>query len=104
MAKIAKAMEADMQRLNAAKAWSELSGGLGEAEDLITCLWCGSSTPHETAVGACCWEEWKRQVDDLAMMTRRFVHAIRKVDPDNKMARQAMDYLKRKNLQGSVLR
>jgi len=34
MAKIAKAMEADMQRLNAAKAGSGLSGGLGRAMDL----------------------------------------------------------------------
>ena len=26
-------------------------------DELITCLWCGGSTPHETAVGECCWHE-----------------------------------------------
>jgi len=83
---------------------SELSGGLSADEDLITCLWCGSSTPHETAVGACCWEEWKRQMDELATLVRMLVHQIRKTNPDNKTAAKAVDYLKRTNLQGSILR
>jgi hypothetical protein len=52
----------------------------------------------------CGLDDLYRLVDDLAMVIRRFVHAIRKNDPDNEMAQQAMDYLKRKNLQGSILR
>lgn len=39
---------------------SDSNEGLGD-DDLITCLWCQCSTPHETAVGACCWEEWQRE-------------------------------------------
>lgn len=83
---------------------SELSAGLGEDENLVECLWCGGSTPLETAVGACCWEDWKRQMDELAALIRMLVHQIRKTNPDNKTAANAVDYLKRKNLRGSILR
>lgn len=33
--------------------------------DLVECLWCGGSTALNTAVGACCWEGWKREIDTL---------------------------------------
>ena len=75
-----------------------------EEPELCTCLWCQGSTPLETVVGECCWSEWKHQISDLSMLVKRFAHAIRRVDPDNEMAKQAADYLKRHNLQGSILR
>ena len=43
-------------------------------------------------------------VDDLSMLVRQLVHALRKASPDNALAERAMDYLKRKGLQGSPLR
>lgn len=44
------------------------------------------------------------QVGDLAMLIRMLVHSVHKANPDNETARKAMDYLKRHNLQGSILR
>lgn len=44
------------------------------------------------------------KLDELAMLTRMVVHAFRKVAPDNKTAAKAVDYLKRKGLQGNPLR
>lgn len=43
-------------------------------------------------------------VDDLAMLVRRLVHALHKSKPDSTLAKQAVDYLRRKGLQGSPLR
>jgi hypothetical protein len=43
-------------------------------------------------------------MDDLSMLIRQLVHALRKAAPDNALAERAMDYLKRKGLQGSPLR
>jgi hypothetical protein len=47
---------------------------------------------------------YKRQVDDLAMLVRGLVHDLQKLNPDSSRAKKAMDYLKRKNLTGSILR
>jgi len=44
------------------------------------------------------------QVNDLAMLTRRLVYALRKANPGHALSNQAMDYLTRHNLQGSPLR
>lgn len=44
------------------------------------------------------------KLDELAMLTRMVVHAFSKVAPDNKTAAKAVDYLKRKGLQGNPLR
>lgn len=46
----------------------------------------------------------RANVDELAMLTRMLVHSVRKANPDNETARQAMGYLQRHNLQGSILR
>jgi hypothetical protein len=43
-------------------------------------------------------------MDDLSMLIRQLVHALRKASPDNALAERATDYLKRKGLQGSPLR
>jgi len=85
-------------------AGSECSAGLGEDEELVECLWCGGSTPLQTAVGACCWEEWKQEIGDLSMMVRKLASSLRKAAPNNDLPDRAIDYLKRKNLQGSILR
>jgi hypothetical protein len=51
--------------------------------------------------------EYKRQRDDLAALSRRFIHRITSSDrfkDAHKMAELAMEYLEREGLQGSVLR
>lgn len=44
------------------------------------------------------------KVANLAMLVARLVHQVRRHDPDNATAVQAMDYMRRCDLQGSVLR
>ncbi len=51
-----------------------------ENDDLITCLWCQQSTPHETAVGACCWEGWKHEIDALRAELTRLREENRDID------------------------
>lgn len=48
--------------------------------------------------------EDSRRVDELSMLIRQLVHALRKAAPDNDLAGRAGDYLKRAGLQGSPLR
>ncbi|WP_147479753.1 hypothetical protein [Pseudomonas syringae group genomosp. 3] len=43
-------------------------------------------------------------VDDLSALVRQLVQHLRKAAPDNDLPEKAMDYLKRKGLQGSPLR
>jgi len=43
-------------------------------------------------------------VDDLSALVRQLVHRLRKAAPDSDLPEKAMDYLKRKSLQGSPLR
>lgn len=43
-------------------------------------------------------------VDELATLIRMLVHALRKAAPGNALAERAMDYLKRHDLTGNVLR
>ncbi|MCO7556144.1 hypothetical protein [Metapseudomonas otitidis] len=43
-------------------------------------------------------------VDDLACLVRRLVHQLRKAAPAHDLPEKAMDYLKRKGLQGSPYR
>lgn len=43
-------------------------------------------------------------VDDLSALVRQLVQHLRKAAPDNDLAGKALDYLKRKGLQGSPLR
>lgn len=45
-----------------------------------------------------------KTVDELAMMVRLLVHALRKAAPANPLSVRAMDYLERHGLQGSILR
>ena len=37
-------------------------------------------------------------VDDLSMLVRRLAHSLKKANPDNELASQALDYLRRKGL------
>jgi hypothetical protein len=43
-------------------------------------------------------------VDDLSALVRQLVHRLKKSSPDNDLPEKALDYLKRKGLQGSPLR
>lgn len=43
-------------------------------------------------------------IADLAMLVGRLVHQLGKHEPDNPVLQKAMDYLRRKDLAGSVLR
>ena len=48
--------------------------------------------------------EKKRVTDDLAALVRQLVRSLRKADPQHALPDKAIDYLKRKGLQGSPLR
>lgn len=56
--------------------------------------------------------DWNRRVapaddqvvDDLSMLVRRLVRALKKASPNSDLPAQSMDYLRRKGLAGNVLR
>jgi hypothetical protein len=45
-----------------------------------------------------------KKVDELSMIVRQLVHALRRAAPSNALTSRAVDYLKRNGLQGSPLR
>ena len=50
------------------------------------------------------YAELERVTDDLAALVRQLVRSLRKAAPQHALPDKAMDYLKRKGLQGSPLR
>lgn len=50
------------------------------------------------------YKELGKVVNDLAMLVKRLASHLKKVEPNNKLQQQAMDYLKINNLTGSELR
>lgn len=46
----------------------------------------------------------ERDADDLVALVQRLARALRKAKPDSDLPEKALDYLRRKNLQGSPLR
>lgn len=48
--------------------------------------------------------ELEREADDLVALVQRLARDLRKAAPDNGLPEKAMDYLRRKGLQGSPLR
>lgn len=50
------------------------------------------------------YAELEREADDLAALVARLAHALRKAAPGNDLPEKAMDYLRRKGLQGSPMR
>lgn len=50
------------------------------------------------------YAELERVTDDLAALVRQLVRTLRKAAPDNDLADKALDYLRRKGLQGTPLR
>ena len=50
------------------------------------------------------YAELERVTDDLAALARQLVRSLRKADPQHALPDKAIDYLKRKGLQGSPLR
>lgn len=78
-------------------------GNVAEHKDSITpwvlCSKCGSQdTRRVKAV------EDPPTIADLGMLLARLVQQVRKHDPQNDVADKAMDYLRRKDLAGSILR
>jgi hypothetical protein len=49
-------------------------------------------------------EAEKAKVGELALLVRRLVRSLRIYASDSELAEQAADYLRRNNLQGSILR
>lgn len=49
-------------------------------------------------------EALKHEVDDLSALVRRLAHSLDKPSGNTLLARQAMDYLRRHDLQGSPMR
>ncbi len=60
---------------------------------------------HEVCDGTC-FEAVKaeKERDELAMLVRKLATSLRKAAPDHSLPARAIDYLKRHNLQGSILR
>lgn len=50
------------------------------------------------------YAELERVTDDLAALVRQLVRSLRKAAPQHALPDKALDYLKRKGLQGSPLR
>lgn len=50
------------------------------------------------------YAELERVTDDLATLVRQLVRQLRKAAPQHALPDKALDYLKRKGLQGSPLR
>lgn len=66
-----------------------------EDEDLITCLWCQQSTPHETAMGACCWEKYLEEHGRYRKALRKLACLGNGDRPGNSIGNQiAIDALK----------
>lgn len=49
-------------------------------------------------------EKDAQTVDDLAMLTRKLIVALRKAAPNDVLPERAVDFLQRRGLQGSILR
>lgn len=73
-------------------------------QHLRSVAWQASRTQPDTAVKDKCIAELELAVDDLAALVQRLVRAIHTANPSNTFADKAMDYLKRKGLQGNPLR
>lgn len=72
------------------------SVSIGEAPVLNGTL--ASQPPFQTEAGAV------RQLEEIALLVRVLVRALRRVDPSNEHAVKALGYLKRHGLQGNPLR
>ena len=46
----------------------------------------------------------EKAMDEMAMMIRKLVRALRKAAPEHDLPQKTLDYLKRKGLQGRVFR
>ena len=65
----------------------------------VLCRKCGSQDTRRTQS-----PEGPSTIADLVMLVARLIHQVRKHEPDNDVAEKAMDYLRRKDLVGAVLR
>ena len=65
--------------------------------------------PYDTECGSCeraqqDYAKLEREADDLVALVQRLARELRKAAPDHVFPAAALDYLKRKGLQGSPLR
>lgn len=49
------------------------------------------------------YKELEKVVDELSVLVRRLAHRLKKIDNNSELSAQAMDYLARNNLTGSLL-
>jgi len=69
----------------------------------------GPDELHDPYCGGCemaqeDYKELEKVVEDLSALVRRLARNLEKSNPNNELIEQAMDYLIRNNLAGSVLR
>lgn len=57
-----------------------------------------------TSVAEAAIRRERGKVDELAMLTRRLAHSLRKAAPGNDLSDAALDYLRKHDLAGSPLR
>ena len=84
------------------------------SESSVQCQWsgCGASSGWFLQGALASWNRRAAlaspraplEVDDLAALVRRLAHHVCKSEPDNDLAKRAMGYLQRHDLQGSPLR
>ena len=81
--------------------WKGISGD--EAWQLIFRLADGHDETMEMMQA---WADANRppEVDDLAMLVRQLVQALKNAKANSELQDRALEYLKRKNLQGRILR
>jgi len=69
----------------------------------------GPDELHDPYCGGCemaqeDYKELEKVVDELSVLVRRLAHRLKKIDNNNELSTQAVDYLARNNLTGSLLR
>lgn len=77
---------------------------LGEIGDALGCDPDTGGAQHILTAIARKEAQAGKTVDDLAALVRRLAHALRKATPGHELPGRALDYLKRKGLQGTPLR
>ena len=50
------------------------------------------------------YRELEKVVEELSVLVRRLAHRLKKIDNNNELSTQAMDYLTKNNLTGTPLR
>ena len=89
--------EWEFVRLSATSAWPDMYSPY-----YMQCAWEGWQAAHASRDAEV--EALRRQVDDLVALVRRLAHSLDKPSGNTLLARQASDYLRRHDLQGTPMR